>query len=345
VLERSIPVTDYYGILSRAAASLDPNTARARATLFDRARKMMLDRIRANDSRWSESEIAAESDAFEAAVSRIERERAQWSVDSPSRAEGLGGGRGRAPLGPAPLHDEAAPAPKRGRLALWGLAGAAAVLLLAGAAYMMSGPRSTGAPPPVASEPKASSKTASKATAPEPTAAGSKRVAGMTIDENELAPGVDGGSTDAGLPYFFRRQAVYYRTVYSPGMIVVDRSQRFLYFVEPQVRALRYGIGVGGECAGGAGLHRIARRAEWPEWEPSPQLRKARSYPEHIAGGPGNPLGARVLYFENAIGIHGTNAPKSIGQALTLGCFRMTNDDIVDLDKRVAIGAGVVVMN
>ena len=163
---------------------------------------------------------------------------------------------------------------------------------------------------------------------------------------SELAPGVDGGSTEAGLPYFFRRQAVYYRTVYSEGMVVIDRSQRFLYFVQPQIRALRYGIGVGGECAGSAGLQRIARQVEWPEWVPSPELRKRRSYPERLAGGPGNPLGARALYFDNdTLGIHGTNAPKSIGQALTLGCFRMVNDDVVDLDKRVAIGAGVVVTN
>src|SRR5262245_41821221 len=128
-------------------------------------------------------------------------------------------------------------------------------------------------------------------------------------------------------------------------MIVIDRSQRFLYLVQPQVRAWRYGIGVGGECVASAGLYRITRRAEWPEWSPSPELAKRRSYPARVPGGPGNPLGARALYFENMVGIHGTNAPRSIGEALTLGCFRLTNDDVVDLDKRVAIGAGVVVMN
>ena len=166
------------------------------------------------------------------------------------------------------------------------------------------------------------------------------------LDGDDLEPGVDGGSTDNGLPFYLRRQAVYYRTVYSPGMIVVDRSQRFLYLVQPQARAWRYGIGVGGECDVGAGLYRIQSKSHWPEWTPSPALLKRRKYPDRVAGGPGNPLGAYAMYFESSIpGIHGTNAPKSIGQAPTLGCFRLVNDDVVDLEKRIAIGTGVVVLN
>jgi lipoprotein-anchoring transpeptidase ErfK/SrfK len=129
-------------------------------------------------------------------------------------------------------------------------------------------------------------------------------------------------------------------------MVVVDRSQRFLYFVQPQVRALRYGIGVGGECQGGAGLYRIARKEQWPAWSPSPELRKRRTYPAQVASGPGNPLGARAMYFDNeTLGIHGTNSPKSIGQALTLGCFRLVNDDVADLEKRIPVGTAVVVTN
>jgi lipoprotein-anchoring transpeptidase ErfK/SrfK len=166
------------------------------------------------------------------------------------------------------------------------------------------------------------------------------------IDGDDLEPGVDGGSTDTGLPYYLRRQAVYSRTVYTDGMIVVDRSQRFLYLVQPQSRAIRYGIGVGGECSVSAGLYRIANKAAWPEWSPSPALLKRRAYPPRVPGGPGNPLGAAVLYFESTNpGIHGTNSPKSIGQAPTIGCFRLVNDDVVDLAKRVAVGTGVVVLN
>ena len=129
-------------------------------------------------------------------------------------------------------------------------------------------------------------------------------------------------------------------------MIVVDRSQRFLHLIEPQIRAIRYGIGIGGECGKSEpGLRRISRVAEWPEWRPSAAMLKQKAY-QPLPGGPGNPLGARVIYFENGeLGIHGTNAPRTIGQAVTLGCFRMINDDVVDLAKRAASGAGVVVMN
>ena len=323
-------MTDYYSILSRAVAALDPNTAQARTTLFDRARNMMLDRIRDPRSRWSEAEIRAEIDNFEATISRIESENAQRPVPVNRQR--------REPAQhavPPPAREAAAPHPKRvSRVALWSVVGMAA-LLTGGALYLLlSGGQPSRVKPTTAEAPKA--------TVQEPA---SRRSAGLTIDENEVAPGVDGDSSDARLPYFFRRQAVYYRTTYSAGMMVVDRSQRFLYLVQPQVRALRYGIGVGGECAASAGLYRVTRRVEWPEWSPSPDLAKRRSYPAKVAGGPGNPLGARALYFEAVVGIHGTNAPKSIGHALTLGCFRLTNEDVVDLDKRIEIGAGVVVTN
>jgi lipoprotein-anchoring transpeptidase ErfK/SrfK len=117
--------------------------------------------------------------------------------------------------------------------------------------------------------------------------------------------------------------------------------------VQPQARALRYGIGVGGECDIGPGLYRIKNKSpQWPDWSPSAELLKRRRYPARVPGGPGNPLGAYALYFESSLpGIHGTNAPRSIGQAPTLGCFRLINDDMVDLEKRIAIGTGVVVLN
>ena len=162
----------------------------------------------------------------------------------------------------------------------------------------------------------------------------------------ELAPGIDGGSTDSGLPYFYRRQPVYYRTVYSAGMVLVDRSQRFLYLVQPNSVALRYGIGVGGECVDTAGLLRITRKEEWPEWVPSPELIKRRVVSVRAwPAGPATPWAHACFRLNDGIGVHGTNAPKSIGHAVSLGCFRMVNDDVVDSTERVPIGTAVVVMN
>jgi lipoprotein-anchoring transpeptidase ErfK/SrfK len=342
---------DYYIILSRAVAELVPNTVGSRAALFDRARKVIRDEMRLNRHRWTDTEIVAEGDNFENAVARIEAEMVRRPTRSPvGRQESTPPTGGQQVISPAgrpqqraaseqddPVHtprDHAlAPAKSSSRLVLWSSLAGLALVLIGLTAYLLQNER----PTLVKSDSSAQQKVAQQPVA---------RSERLRIDDEELPPGVDGGSTDAGLPFFFRRQAVYYRTVYSEGMVVVDRSQRFLYLVQPQIRALRYGIGVGGECVGGAGMQRILRLTEWPEWVPSPDLRKLRSYPERLAGGPGNPLGARALYLDNgSLGVHGTNAPKSIGNAMTLGCFRMVNDDVVDLAKRVAIGAGVVVMN
>ncbi|MBX9776992.1 MAG: L,D-transpeptidase [Xanthobacteraceae bacterium] len=332
-------MTDYYSILSRAVASLESNTAQARAELFERARNLLIDRIEREPGRWTNEAALAEVANFDAATDRIEAEAARRRS---SESIGRHPRQPRADDRTPPPHDVAPVESKRGigRVAAFSAVGLLGVLLVGLAIYAFSG------------RPTTSSQTAATtapgggvvAKAPEAKKAVSSR---PSLDGDDLEPGVDGGSTDAGLPYYLRRQAVYYRTVYSPGMIVVDRSQRFLYLVQPQSRALRYGIGVGGECDISAGLYRIKSKSQqWPEWSPSPDLLKRRTYPPKVAGGPGNPLGAYALYFEsNLPGIHGTNAPKSIGQAPTLGCFRLVNDDVVDLEKRIAIGTGVVVLN
>jgi lipoprotein-anchoring transpeptidase ErfK/SrfK len=342
VLKRGIPLTDYYSILSRAVASLDSNTGQARDQLFERARRMLLTQIQNDRARWTDAQAEAEVANFDAATDRIESEIARRTTH-----ESIGRYRQHPPAdrGAAVERDLSPAESNRGtsRVVMLGAFGLAGVLLVGLAAYALLG----GSPAPstatkspggvnLATAPEAAKKEAAKQTASR-----------SSLDGDDLEPGVDGGSSDTGLPYYLRRQAVYYRTVYSPGMVVVDRSQRFLYLVQPQARALRYGIGVGGECAIAAGLYRIQSKSpQWPDWSPSPALLKRKSYPPRIAGGPGNPLGAYVLYFEDRRpGIHGTNAPKSIGQAPTLGCFRLVNDDVVDLEKRVAIGTGVVVLN
>ncbi len=332
-------MTDYHSILSRAIASLESNTAQARATLYERARGLLIDNIERDRDRWTEESALAEIANFDAATDRIESEIVRRTTnDSIGRyRQSQAAPAPRAGRAPAPSYDVPEDPPKSsiGRIVAFGAAGVFGLGLIGFLAYTFLG-----------QQPAATTKAPGKgavATAPEAVKATTR----PSLDGDDLEPGVDGGSSDTGMPYYLRRQAVYYRSVYSAGMIVVDRSQRFLYLVQPQARAIRYGIGVGGECDISPGLYRIkSKSSQWPEWTPSPSLLKRRSYPPRVPGGPGNPLGAYALYFESSIpGIHGTNAPKSIGQAPTLGCFRLINDDVVDLEKRISIGTGVVVMN
>jgi lipoprotein-anchoring transpeptidase ErfK/SrfK len=320
---------DYYSVLSRAVAALEPNTAQARAQLFRRARQLLLARIRDDASRWTDAEAEAEIASFDAAISRIqaEMEGDTWR-DSTGRSR-----RHWSDAKAAATYGAAAVQPKRqmGRVLILGVAGLLGVLVLAAATYAFrSGQVADTKTDRVVSVPETSKKTASRS----------------ALETYELEPGVDGGSSADDLPYFLRRQLVYYRSVYSAGMVVVDRSQRFLYFVLPQSRAVRYAIGIGGECSVSAGLYRIQSKSEWPDWSPSPALRKRGGYPARMPGGPGNPLGSYAMYFEgNYPGIHGTNAPKSIGQAPSIGCLRLVNDDVVDLAKRVDVGTAIVVLN
>ncbi len=144
----------------------------------------------------------------------------------------------------------------------------------------------------------------------------------------------------------FRRQEVDYTGPEAPGTIVVDTSERFLFLVEPHGKALRYGIGVG--CPGfeWAGVKRISRKSEWPDWTPPAQMVLRRpDLPRHMAGGPENPLGARALYLGSSLyRIHGTNEPSTIGHNVSSGCIRMMNDDVIDLYDRVPVGTTVVVL-
>lgn len=158
-------------------------------------------------------------------------------------------------------------------------------------------------------------------------------------------PGVE-PSPDAVLPQAFRRQPVYYRTTHPVGTIVIDTSERFLYLVQPNNIALRYGIGVGRDGFQWTGLLKVTRKQEWPDWTPPPEMIKRQPYlPRFMAGGPGNPMGARALYLGNTVyRIHGTNAPQTIGHAVSSGCFRLVNDEISDLYERVSVGTRVVVM-
>jgi len=161
----------------------------------------------------------------------------------------------------------------------------------------------------------------------------------------DVAPGIDHGNASDDLPEQFQRQAVFYRSQHPVGTIIIDIAERYLYLIESETRALRYGIGVGRDGFSWAGLLQVTRKSEWPDWRPAPELIEREPYlPRFMAGGPGNPLGARALDLSKpAYRIHGTNAPETIGQVLALGCYRLVNDDVIDLYDRVAIGTRVIV--
>ncbi len=142
-----------------------------------------------------------------------------------------------------------------------------------------------------------------------------------------------------------RRQEVSYETAHAPGTIVVDTEERRLYLVLENGRALRYGVGVGKPGFEWGGVQRVSMKREWPDWRPPAQmLRRRPDLPRYMPGGVENPLGARALYLGNTLyRIHGSNEPETIGDAVSSGCIRMTNDDVVDLYDRVKVGARVVV--
>jgi lipoprotein-anchoring transpeptidase ErfK/SrfK len=163
----------------------------------------------------------------------------------------------------------------------------------------------------------------------------------------EDQPGFVPNEADEALPPQFQRQMVLYRTTEPPGTIIVHTNERFLYLVQPGGRAMRYGIGVGREGFQWQGLLKISRKQEWPDWTPPPEMIARQPYlPRFMAGGPGNPMGARALYLGTTVyRIHGTNQPHTIGSAVSSGCFRLVNSEIEDLYARVPVGTKIVVQH
>jgi lipoprotein-anchoring transpeptidase ErfK/SrfK len=152
---------------------------------------------------------------------------------------------------------------------------------------------------------------------------------------------------DAGvMPERLRRVVVAFNTNEAPGTIVIDTGNTALYYVLGQGRAVRYGVGVGREGFTWSGVQTISRKAEWPDWHPPAEMVARQPYlPRFMAGGPGNPLGARAMYLGTSqYRIHGTNDPSTIGKFVSSGCIRLTNEDVSDLFSRVDIGTKVVVL-
>jgi lipoprotein-anchoring transpeptidase ErfK/SrfK len=164
-------------------------------------------------------------------------------------------------------------------------------------------------------------------------------------DTRDILGGGPNFNTGASSP--IPRQTVRFESQYTPGTIFIDTAERRLYLVLPNGQALRYGIGVGRDGFRWGGVHRISAKKEWPSWTPPSQMLARRpDLPRHMAGGIDNPLGARAMYLGSTLyRIHGSNEPETIGQAVSSGCFRMTNDDVADLYDRVSIGTTVVVKN
>jgi lipoprotein-anchoring transpeptidase ErfK/SrfK len=166
---------------------------------------------------------------------------------------------------------------------------------------------------------------------------------GEDVVMGDLKPGVDGGSSGEVLPFALQRQVVFYRTTVVPGSILVDRENRFLYLIDANNSARRYGIGIAQECLKGGSLSRVTSKLEWPDWRSSGADTKDADALLAAAGRPGSPLGARALLLDRpGLIIHGTNSPKTIGHLVASGCIRLVNEDVEDLYRRVSLETRVV---
>jgi lipoprotein-anchoring transpeptidase ErfK/SrfK len=159
-------------------------------------------------------------------------------------------------------------------------------------------------------------------------------------------PSGESDNSASPVPERFRRAIVNYATREASGTIVIDTANTALYYILGQNRAIRYGVGVGREGFTWSGVQTISHKAEWPDWHPPAEMIARQPYlPRFMAGGPGNPLGARAMYLGGTqYRIHGTNDPSTIGKFVSSGCIRLTNEDVVDLFSRVDVGTRVVVL-
>src|SRR3981189_3448185 len=154
----------------------------------------------------------------------------------------------------------------------------------------------------------------------------------------------------ATVPETYRRHIVDYSRKEAPGTILVDTDARYLYYVLPEGKAIRYGVAVGEEALAFSGVAAVGRMAEWPDWIPTPDIQaRLGPFPDRVVGGPPHPMGARAMYLyqgnkDTLYRIHGTNQPERIGQAVSSGCIRMTNEDVIDLFDRGKPKAAVVVL-
>ena len=165
-------------------------------------------------------------------------------------------------------------------------------------------------------------------------------------DNIMVEPADQGDDASGVVPERLRRAVVAFETREPAGTVIIDTGNTALYYVLGQNRAIRYGVGVGREGFTWSGTQTITRKAEWPDWHPPAEMIARQPYlPRFMAGGPGNPLGARAMYLGSSLyRIHGSNEPWTIGTAVSSGCIRMRNEDVVDLYERVKVGTRVIVI-
>ena len=167
------------------------------------------------------------------------------------------------------------------------------------------------------------------------------------MPQMQAAPSADDEGTVTQLPARLKRQVVNYATHEAADTIIIDTPNTYLYLVTGNGQAIRYGIGVGRDGFTWSGIQTISKKAEWPNWTPPAEMIARQPYlPRFMAGGPGNPLGARAMYLGGTVyRIHGTNAPETIGTHVSSGCIRLTNADVADLYSRVNVGTKVIVLS
>jgi lipoprotein-anchoring transpeptidase ErfK/SrfK len=337
-------MVDYYPILARAMSAPEARDPQWRRGVYERARQMLVTQLLARRPATSPDAIAAEQAGLDSAIRRIETE-----MSGPARAATPR----QAPIEQVPIEqadediaDLSARAPDQGplktplRLSSISLfAGVVVAAAIAAGGYMFWVQHAHRASPPpvknVASTAAPQAPPPAKTATPKP----------ATAKDGDLAPGIDGGAADNDLPYVFRRQPTFYRTLQPVGTIIIDKLQHYLYLIQPNNVALRYGIGLGEQCTELVGLRHVASKAEWPPWQATPDMiARKLAKPGTLAGGPGNPLGARVMELDDGKSrINGTNAPATVGTNVIFGCVRLGNDDVVDLYGRVQNGTAVVV--
>ena len=297
---------DYYALLSKATAGRDLSD---RKRIYAEARDVIARRSVGPDA--SRQEALAHASSLEDAIRRIESEVAAASVRTVDDIAD------DTPINPVLVDGGRWP-----RIVLIAAALVAAIGLGGYLAWYMT----TRSPRPAAQS------------------ASAARPVNETV-ALDLKPGVDGGTTSADLPFPLRRQVVFYRTTIVPGSIVVDPESRFLYLIQSDNSARRYGIGIAEGCQKPGSLFRVTGKMEWPEWRPL-LGETGRDVSLTMPGGPGNPLGARALMLDKpGLAIHGTNSPSTIGRLVSSGCIRLVNDDVEDLYRRVSVDTRVIFRN